>query len=150
VFCPQCGTQAIAGAKFCAGCGTAISNVAVVALQEPQAALNAARSQSAGVVMPAVEETSSSSSASRKRLNPALLATAGLVVGGLIGFQMRPAVMFIGQLPFQTVITRGSGLRGIDQILISTAQQSFNVMFVAAVVGAVLAFGIAHLVNSRR
>ena len=133
MFCPQCGTQAVAGAKFCAGCGSAISAVAVAVLQEP-----------------AVVETSSSASAPRGRLNPALLATAGLVVGGLVGFQMRPSVMFIGQLPFQTVITRGSGLRGIDQILISTAQQSFNVMFVGALVGAVLAFGIAHLVNSRR
>jgi len=133
VFCPECGTQAIAGAKFCASCGTAISNVAVVT---PQAS--------------AVVEVGSSDSAPRKRLNPAVLLVAGILIGGLIGFQMRPSVMFIGQLPFQTVITRGSGLRGIDQILISTAQQSFNVMFIAALIGGAIGFGVGHLVNSRR
>jgi hypothetical protein len=133
VFCPQCGTQAIDGAKFCAGCGGAVGGAVAAVLNER-----------------AVVEARSSASVPRWRLNPAMLATLGLVVGGFVGFQMRPSVMFIGQLPFQTVITRGSGLRGIDQILISTAQQSFNVMFVGALIGAALASGIALLVNNRR
>jgi hypothetical protein len=83
-------------------------------------------------------------------LNPAIPTIAGFALGALLGFQMRPSVILIGQLPFQTVITRGANLTGIDQILISAAQQSFNVMFVSAVVGAIVGFGVAHLVNGRR
>jgi hypothetical protein len=41
---------------------------------------------------------------------------AGLAVGGLIGFFLRPTVPLMGQLPFITVITRGENLRGFDQL----------------------------------
>jgi hypothetical protein len=122
----------MAGANFCGGCGAALAAAtapATTSVAVQPAMLGATRT---------------------RRVSPALLGAVGVFVGGLVGFQMRPAVMFIGQLPFQTVVTRGSGLSGIDQLLISTAQQSFNVMLVAAVMGGVIAFGLSHVVNSRR
>jgi hypothetical protein len=64
------------------------------------------------------------------------LAAIGLFVGGLIGFVMRPAVPFIGQLPFGTVISRGSNLTGLDTLLVSTAQTSFNYLMIGALLGA--------------
>lgn len=55
-----------------------------------------------------------------------IMLAVGFLVGGFIGFLMRPSVLLIGQLPFGTVVTRGSALSGIDQLLVPTAQQSFN------------------------
>ena len=65
-------------------------------------------------------------------------AILGAVLGGLIGFLLRPSLPLIGQLPFSTVITRGSNLSGLDVILKSTAEQSFNYMLIGAIVGAVV------------
>ena len=65
------------------------------------------------------------------------LAAIGVFVGGLLGFLMRPAAPLIGQLDFATVISRGSNLRGLDSLLISTAQASFNYLLFGAILGAV-------------
>jgi len=43
----------------------------------------------------------------------------------------------IGQLPLSTVISRGGDLKGLDELLIPTAQASFNQMLILAIVGAV-------------
>ena len=66
-----------------------------------------------------------------------LLGVVGLLVGGFVGFQLRPAAFLVGQLPFETVISRGSNLSGLDSLLISTAQTSFNYMLAGAVLGGV-------------
>jgi hypothetical protein len=66
----------------------------------------------------------------------ALLLGAG--IGGLVGFLLRPSVPLIGQLPFETVVTRGSDLTGLDLLLRGAAETSFNYMLVGAIVGAVL------------
>lgn len=47
-------------------------------------------------------------------------------IGGFIGFLARPSVPLIGQLPLGIVLTRGQALTGLDAILRSTAEQSFN------------------------
>lgn len=65
-------------------------------------------------------------------------AILGAFLGGLVGFLLRPSLPLIGQLPFKTVITRGSNLTGLDVLLKSTAEQSFNYMLIGVVVGAVL------------
>jgi hypothetical protein len=65
-----------------------------------------------------------------------LLGVVGFLVGGFVGFQLRPAAFLVGQLPFGTVITRGSNLSGLDVLLVSTAQTSFNYMLAGAVLGA--------------
>jgi hypothetical protein len=66
-----------------------------------------------------------------------LLGVVGFLVGGFVGFQLRPAAFLVGQLPFGTVITRGSNLSGLESLLIPTAQTSFNYMLAGAVLGAV-------------
>lgn len=65
-------------------------------------------------------------------------ALLGAVLGGLVGFLLRPSLPLIGQLPFSTVITRGSNLSGIDMLLKSTAEESFNYMVIGVIVGAVV------------
>jgi len=50
----------------------------------------------------------------------------GGVIGLFVGYLMRPAVPFVGQLDFGTVISRGSNLAGLDRLLISVAEESFN------------------------
>jgi len=64
----------------------------------------------------------------------------GAGVGLFIGYLLRPSVALGGQLPFIAVITRGSTLQGLDQMLIPAAQTSFNYMLVGGIVGAVGGF----------
>jgi hypothetical protein len=71
------------------------------------------------------------------------LGIIGFIAGGVIGFLYRPSALIIGQLPFDTVITRGANLKGVDQVLIPLAQSSFNNMLAAAVIGAVMALSSA-------
>ncbi len=66
------------------------------------------------------------------------LLLAGLAVGGLVGFLLRPSVPLMGQLPFITVITRGANLQGLDQLLTGYARTSFNYLVAGIVVGAVI------------
>src|SRR5258708_35458674 len=68
----------------------------------------------------------------------ALLAAA--LAGAFLGFLFRPSVPLLGQLPFDTVITRGSNLKGFDQILKSFAEESFNYMLIGAILGALAMF----------
>lgn len=66
-----------------------------------------------------------------------ILGVVGFFLGGCIGFLLRPSAFLVGQLPFETVIARGSNLSGIDRLLVATAQTSFNYMIVGALLGAV-------------
>ncbi|MGC9948270.1 MAG: hypothetical protein ABSF64_18040 [Bryobacteraceae bacterium] len=65
------------------------------------------------------------------------LGFLGFLLGGVIGFLLRPSATLIGQLPFRTVITRGANLSGLERLLVPTAQTSFNAMLVGAIIGAV-------------
>ena len=56
---------------------------------------------------------------------------------GLLVFLLRPSAFLIGQLPFGTVICRGTNLKGVDGLLIPFAQKSFNIMMVGVIIGAV-------------
>jgi small basic protein len=66
------------------------------------------------------------------------LAIVGLLIGGVVGFLLRPSVPLMGQLPFSTVITRGTNLRGLDQLLLGYARSSFNYLVAGIVLGAVV------------
>jgi hypothetical protein len=68
----------------------------------------------------------------------AKLLLAGVAVGGLVGFLVRPSVPLMGQLPFITVVTRGANLRGLDQLLTGYARTSFNYLVAGIIVGAVI------------
>lgn len=78
-----------------------------------------------------------------------LLGICGFLVGGFVGFQFRPAVTLVGQLPFETVITRGSNLSGLGVLLIPAAQTSFNYMLAGAVLGAACGLIAGALVARR-
>lgn len=79
------------------------------------------------------------------------IGAAGFLIGGFVGFLARPSIALIGQLPFDTVISRGAGLKGLDQmLLLPLAQQSFNVMLIGAVVGAVAGIVIGYFVGKTR
>ena len=75
-----------------------------------------------------------------------LLGAAGFLVGALVGYLYRPPAFLVGQLPFDVVISRGTSLKGFDQMYIPVAETSFNYLLggglagaVAGVVGAFLA-----------
>jgi hypothetical protein len=77
------------------------------------------------------------------------LSVIGLVIGGIIGFLLRPSVPFMGQLPFSNVITRGANLHGLDQLLVGYARTSFNYLIAGTVLGAAIGL-ISALVISRQ
>ena len=75
------------------------------------------------------------------------LPAVGLLIGGVVGFLLRPSVPIMGQLPFSTVITRGANLHGLDQLLVGYARTSFNYLIGGMVVGAVIGFVAALLIR---
>jgi len=77
------------------------------------------------------------------------LGIVGFIAGGVLGFLYRPSAFLIGQLPFDVVITRGANLKGVDQVLISLAQSSFNNMLTVAVVGAFIGIVVGLLISKR-
>ena len=60
----------------------------------------------------------------------------GGIIGVVVGFLFRPSIPILGQLPFETVITRGSNLSGLDLLLKGAAETSFNYMLVGGLIGA--------------
>ena len=77
------------------------------------------------------------------------LSIIGFFIGGIVGFLYRQPAFLIGQLPFETVITRGANLKGVDQILIPLAQSSFNNMMAIALIGALIGIAVGFLVSRR-
>jgi len=55
--------------------------------------------------------------------------------------------MLIGQLPFGAVITRGSTLKGVDQLLVPLAQKSFNIMMAGLVIGAAVGLVVGYMID---
>jgi len=57
-------------------------------------------------------------------------------IGGLIGFLIRPSVSLVGQLSFDTVLSRGENLDLAQRALLGpTARASFNLMMESALIG---------------
>lgn len=78
-----------------------------------------------------------------------IIALIGLILGASIGYFYRPPALFIGQLPFDVVITRGGNLKGFDQLYLETAQASFNYLLIGGIAGAILG-AIAGLQITRK
>ena len=78
------------------------------------------------------------------------LVISGLLVGGVVGFLLRPGVPFMGQLSFSTVITRGTNLHGLDQLLVGYARTSFNYLVAGTIAGAVIGLIASFVIPSRR
>jgi hypothetical protein len=70
----------------------------------------------------------------------------GLIVGGGVGFLLRPTAFLVGQLPFGIVITRGEYLKGIDRLYKPTAEISFNYLLVGAIVGIVIGAVLSYFI----
>jgi hypothetical protein len=70
---------------------------------------------------------------------PAELLGGGIgslaLIGGLVGFLLRPSNPIVGQLPLVTVLTRGSSLTGLDSLLVPLAERSFKYVAAGTVVG---------------
>lgn len=64
-------------------------------------------------------------------------AIVGALIGGLIGFLLRPHVPVVGQLPFSVVITAGSNLTGVEQLMKSAAETSFGYLMLGTLIGLV-------------
>jgi hypothetical protein len=79
-----------------------------------------------------------------------VLLIGGLLVGGVVGFLLRPGVPFVGQLSFSTVITRGTNLHGLDQLLVGYARTSFNYLVAGTIAGAVIGLIASFVIPSRR
>jgi len=77
------------------------------------------------------------------------LTIAGLLIGSVVGFLVRPSVPLIGQLPFSTVITRGGNLRGLDQLLLGYARSSFNYLIAGMVVGTIVGLIAAFVIPEK-
>jgi len=67
-----------------------------------------------------------------------IISFIGLILGASIGYFYRPPALFIGQLPFDVVITRGGTLKGLDQIYLEIAKTSFNYLMIGGIAGAIL------------
>jgi len=78
------------------------------------------------------------------------IGSVGFLIGGLIGFLARPSAFLIGQLSFGTVISRGTNLKGMDQMLVPLAQQSFNTMLIGAIIGTVAGMLIGYFVGKKK
>ena len=77
------------------------------------------------------------------------IGIVGFLIGGLVGFLARPSAFFLGQLPFEHVISRGATLKGMDQMLVPLAQRSFNITLIGAIIGAVAGIVIGYFVGRR-
>jgi len=69
------------------------------------------------------------------------LALLGALLGAVLGFLFRPDVPLVGQLPLSVVVSRGASLNGVDILLRSTAEESFNYLVIGAILGAVIMAG---------
>lgn len=73
------------------------------------------------------------------------LGLLGGIIGGYIGYLLRPSVPLLGQLPFEVVISKGSNLKGFDTLLIPTAEVSFNYLIIGIILGISIGWIVGNL-----
>jgi hypothetical protein len=74
--------------------------------------------------------------------SPAVLACLlGILLGGFVGYLLVPSLPFVGKLPLGHIFTRGAFLEGLDTMLVSVAETSFNYMLLGAILGGVIGIG---------
>lgn len=98
-----------------------------------------------GAVLPHVDQHDDPARASGDGVDVRVVySLGGLLIGGFVGFLLRPAVPILGaKLPFMTVITRGLGLRGFDAALIPLAEASFNHVLAGGIIGVIAGYVFA-------
>ena len=72
------------------------------------------------------------------------------MLGGGVGYLLRPAVPFIGQLPLNIIIADGKNLHGLERLAQPYAQQSLEYVIAGALVGGMLGLITAYLYNLRQ
>lgn len=122
--CPVCLAQGPEDKSWCQLCGTDLRSLKPIEVEQ-RPRLRRSPNALAGVIT----------------LNMLTYGIVGFIVGGLIALILRPSAPLIGQLPIETVFSRGTGLSGLDVILVPTAERSFNLMLLGALMG--LAAGMA-------
>ena len=71
----------------------------------------------------------------------------GLLLGGFVGFLLRPSSSLVGRVSFIETLTRGATLEGVDQVLINLAHKSFDVMIAGAIIGLIVGLILGYLVK---
>ena len=80
--------------------------------------------------------------------NSSDLGVLGFFVGGFIGYLLRPSHPYIGQLPLETIITRGAKLDEFDSFLYGPmAEVSFNYIVVGAILGLFIGWTVGKLIR---
>jgi Short C-terminal domain/Double zinc ribbon len=96
---------------------------------------------------PIIKAESNSTSRARWRSFTIL----GLILGALLGYLLRPSIPLIGkQLDFETVISQGTNLKGMDQILVPLAETSFNYLLFGSIIGAIVGLASAYLLSKNK
>ncbi len=65
------------------------------------------------------------------------LGMPGVLLGGIAGFALRPAVPLLGQLPLWAVIAGGSGLEGMSEMFRPLAAYSLALLAIGAIAGGI-------------
>jgi hypothetical protein len=78
------------------------------------------------------------------------LTIAGLLIGSLVGFPLRPSVPLVGQLPLTTVITRGANLRVSTSYCWGHARTSFNYLIAGMLLGAIVGLITSIAISSQK
>jgi F0F1-type ATP synthase assembly protein I len=78
------------------------------------------------------------------------LAFVGLLVGIALGILTRPSLPLFGQLPIGAVLTRGAALTGMDVLLKSAAEESFNHVLVVAIIGTLAGAVLGWFVGQKK
>lgn len=71
----------------------------------------------------------------------------GLLLGAFIGFLARPSSPIAGRVSFIEALTRGATLEGADQLMITIAERSFDIMLIGAVAGMVAGLVLAYFMK---
>jgi len=75
-----------------------------------------------------------------------LMGLGGFLLGAGVGYFYRPPAVLVGQLPFRHVISRGTSLKGFEQVYLEAAQRSFDYLLVGGLLGAGLGIAAAFLI----
>ena len=155
MFCPNCGSRHGDTNAFCGSCGAALAPRVVTQPSSetvrPSYGLSTGSSTASElldtITAVARERQTADSMPLPRRALTIPVVIVGFVLGGMVGFVLRPSVFLVGQLPLGTVLTRGANLSGLDQLLVAAAQSSFNMMIVVALVGAAVGAGIGAFLD---
>lgn len=129
--CPACLANNSTERATCHLCEADIRNVDPIAVKQPPRVRTVGKPLAYGLSLGRIE-----------------LGILGLIAGGGLALLFRPSAPFVGQLPVEVVLTRGAELHGLNQLLVSIAERSFNVMVLGALLGVAAGILTSDLLRS--